>query len=429
MRKRALSVLAGLLTLGLPLAGTAGSAAAAATPGSLDTTFGTGGEVVTGLNTSNTSVNGVAEQSNGDIVVGINFGAARFLPSGSLDRTFGTGGIVQAQPSFDAGAMTLQSDGKIVVVGNVENPPGSPNGTFNIVVDRFTSSGSLDSGFGTGGVVTTAFPGETAIEDATSVLQQPDGKLLVGGEVTTTGKTSPILGALARFNPDGSLDSTFGNGGRATFRSSTTILGQSTSVARTLGLDPAGDIFVSPAQLEFSPSGQQDANVTPAAITASSHGGLGIGFGGAYLASSQSVLGEALTVVKGDLDAQVQRFNADGTLDTTFSNPPFDYGGQEGSGRDGITAVAIQSSGQTVVAGSHFAPFGTAGASLARINTNGSLDAGFGSSGTVTTAFPGLSSGYSAVVIQSDGKIVAVGAAGDPTTGFTDLTLARYLSQ
>jgi hypothetical protein len=43
---------------------------------------------VTGLNTSNTSVNGVAEQSNGDIVVGINFGAARFLPSGSLDRAW-----------------------------------------------------------------------------------------------------------------------------------------------------------------------------------------------------------------------------------------------------------------------------------------------------------------------------------------------------
>jgi beta-propeller uncharacterized protein DUF5122 len=66
---------------------------------------------------------------------------------------------------------------------------------------------------------------------------------------------------------------------------------------------------------------------------------------------------------------------------------------------------------------------------VARINTDGSLDADFGNGGTVTTTFPGLSSGYSAVVIQSDGKIVAVGSTGDPATGLTDLILARYLSQ
>ena len=65
---------------------------------------------------------------------------------------------------------------------------------------------------------------------------------------------------------------------------------------------------------------------------------------------------------------------------------------------------------------------------MARIDTNGSLDAGFGNGGTVTTAFP-CGFGYTAVVIQPDGKIVAVGGAMDPTTGLTNLTLGRYLSR
>jgi uncharacterized delta-60 repeat protein len=142
-----------------------------------------------------------------------------------------------------------------------------------------------------------------------------------------------------------------------------------------------------------------------------------------FLSTGQSVLGEAVFINRRDTDAQVQRFNADGSLDTTFNNAPFDYGTQE-AGRDGAAAVAVQSNGQIVAVGGHF--FGTEPSGVARINTNGSLDAGFGNGGTVTTTFPG-GFGYTAVVIQPDGKIVAVGGASDPTTGLTNLTVARYL--
>jgi uncharacterized delta-60 repeat protein len=142
-----------------------------------------------------------------------------------------------------------------------------------------------------------------------------------------------------------------------------------------------------------------------------------------FLSTGQSVLGEAAFINRGDTDAQLQRFNADGSLDTTFNDPPFDYGTQE-AGRDGAAAVAIQSNGQIVAVGGQF--FGTEPSGVARINTNGSLDPGFGNGGTVTTTFPG-GFGYTAVVIQPNGKIVAVGGASDPTTGLTNLTVARYL--
>jgi uncharacterized delta-60 repeat protein len=201
------------------------------------------------------------------------------------------------------------------------------------------------------------------------------------------------------------------------------VLSQPAGIIRTLGLDAAGDIFVLPSHREFSSGGQLDFGFTPATITVSSRGGIGLGNDGVFLSMGHSVLGEAAFINRSDTDAQVQRFNAHGSLDTTFNHPPFDYGSQE-AGRDGAAAVAIQSNGQMVTVGGHF--FGTEPSGVARINTNGSLDPGFGNGGTVTTTFPG-GFGYTAVVIQSDGKIVAVGGATDPTTGLTDLTLGRYL--
>ena len=408
VRLTAVAGLMGLASFGL--LGAAPSTFAAGSAGSLDPAFGKGGEVVTSLQSNNAPTDAVL-QPNGDIVVSVGIGAVRYLPNGSLDPTFGNGGIALAQPDFLGGGLTLQSDGKIVVVGNTDLAGGGEN----FVVTRFNPNGSLDSTFGSGGVVTTAFPGATATEIASAVLQQPDGRILVGGTAQAPGRTSPTLGALARYNPNGSLDSTFGSGGE--------VLSQPAGTIRTLGLDAAGDIFVLPAHREFSRGGQLDSGFTPGTITVSSRGGLGLGNDGVFLSTGQSVLGEAAFINRGDTDAQLQRFNADGSLDATFNNPPFDYGTQE-AGRDGAAAVAVQSNGQIVAVGGHF--FGTEPSGVARINTNGTLDPGFGNGGTVTTTFPG-GFGYTAVVIQPDGKIVAVGGASDPTTGLTNLTLARYL--
>lgn len=85
---------------------------------------------------------------------------------------------------------------------------------------------------------------------------------------------------------------------------------------------------------------------------------------------------------------------------------------------------AARPHGQIVIAGSHFE--GTSVFGLARLDTNGSLDSGFGNAGVLTTSFQG-GDGATAVLIQPNGDIVAIGFSEDNTTGVTDIALARYL--
>ena len=320
---------------------------AQAAPGSLDPTFGNGGKV---LSPGGGATDAIL-QSNGDIVVSTGSGVARFLPTGQLDATFGSGGLASA--GFVGGeglqGVALQPDGKIIWVGS-QNTPGFPAfGTFSFALARFNANGTLDTSFGAGGTV---------------------------------------------------LSSSLPNGITA------------------LGLDAAGNIFTLPVRAEFSPTGQADAGVTPAPITASSRGG-----SSAFLPSGQFVQATGVTVAKHDVDVQVQRFNADGSL--ASASPAFDYSGAAGLDQaiDGAGAVAVQANGQAVAGGAHFlstSPFG-----LARVNPDGTLDTGFGSGGVLTTTFNG-NEAVEAVLTQPDGKIIAAGFSEDNTTGQSFIALARY---
>jgi uncharacterized delta-60 repeat protein len=388
-------------------------AAAASTPGSLDPTFGNGGKVLS----PGAGATDAILQPNGDIVVSTGSGVARFLPTGTLDTTFGNGGL--ASTGFVGGeglqGVALQPDGKIIWVGSQNTPGFTPFGTFSFAVARFNANGSLDTSFGTGGQAGVEFfapPMEGAQEFARAVLVQPDGKILVAGSARQGQiRFAPIQGALARFNANGTLDTSFGTGGK--------ILSSSLPNGITaLGLDAAGNIFTLPIRAEFSPSGQADASVTPAAIIASSHGGSSV-----FLPSGQFVQATGFTVAKHDNDVQVQRFNADGNI--ASASPAFDYSGAAGldQARDSAGAVALQANGQAVVGGAHF--FGTSPFALARVNPDGTLDAGFGNGGVLTTTFNG-NEAAEAVVIQPDGKIIAVGFSDNNTTGQSFIALARY---
>ena len=392
-------------------------AAAASTPGSLDPTFGNGGKVLTDLGVGAGVPSDAVLQPNGDIVVSGGFGVARYLPTGKLDTTFGTGGL--ASTGFAGGesgtGVALQPDGKIIWVGSQGNPSFPAGGTFSFAVARFNANGTLDTSFGTGGQARVEFfapPMQGAQEFARAVLVQPDGKILVAGSARQGQiRFAPIQGALARFNANGTLDTSFGAGGK--------ILSSSLPNGITaLGLDAAGNIFTLPVRAEFSPTGQADAGVTPAPITASSRGG-----SSAFLPSGQFVQATGVTVAKHDVDVQVQRFNADGSL--ASASPAFDYSGAAGLDQaiDGAGAVAVQANGQAVAGGAHFlstSPFG-----LARVNPDGTLDTGFGSGGVLTTTFNG-NEAVEAVLTQPDGKIIAAGFSEDNTTGQSFIALARY---
>jgi uncharacterized delta-60 repeat protein len=390
-------------------------AVAASTPGSLDPTFGNGGKVLTDLGVGAGVPSDAVLQPNGDIVVSGGFGVARFLPTGKLDTTFGSGGL--ASTGFVGGesgtGVALQPDGKIIWVGSQGNPSFPAGGTFSFAVARFTASGTLDTSFGTGGQASAEFfapPMQGAQEFARAVLVQPDGKILVAGSARQGQiRFAPIQGALARFNANGTLDTSFGTGGK--------ILSSSGGIT-ALGLDAAGNIFTLPTRAEFSPTGQADTGVTPAAITASSHGGSSI-----FLPSGQFVQANTIGVAMHDVDVQVQRFNADGSI--ASASPAFDYSGAPGldQAQDSAGAVAVQANGQAVAGGAHFlstSPFG-----LARVNPDGTLDTAFGSGGVLTTTFNG-DEAVGAVVIQPDGKIIAAGFSENNTTGHVFIALARY---
>ena len=162
--------------------------------GSLDTSFGTGGEVTTsfGPDTSDTAV-GVAVQADGKIVVAgtdqdfdtnfiDEFGLARYNANGSLDAAFGTGGLVATSfgptTSAFAAGLAIQPDGQIVVAGTVQDFSTNVISEFGLA--RYNTNGSLDASFGSGGLVTTSFgPGTSA--SAAGVAIGSDGEIIVAG--------------------------------------------------------------------------------------------------------------------------------------------------------------------------------------------------------------------------------------------------------
>jgi uncharacterized delta-60 repeat protein len=176
--------------------------------GSLDSTFDLDGKAVTVEATG--VAYGVAVQLDGKILVaGSNFALVRFKADGSLDATFGKGGEVAIR-GFGATALTLQPDGKIVVAGSINTESGTGD---DFAVVRLNVDGSLDKAFDSSGMATTDFFGSGDV--AWAVTLQPDGKIVVGGYAANPLSAGPLF-AVARYNPDGSLDATFDGDGRTT---------------------------------------------------------------------------------------------------------------------------------------------------------------------------------------------------------------------
>lgn len=155
---------------------------------------------------------------------------------GDLDPTFGVGGKVVTDffgSTDEASAVVLQPDGKIIAVGEAFGSSGA----FNFGLARYDGSGNPDPAFGTGGKVTTDFSGSNGQAGARALALQPDGKIVVAGFVVQD--IGGLNFALARYDSNGSLDSTFGIGGKVT-----TDLFGSTDQAFAMALQPDGKIVV-----------------------------------------------------------------------------------------------------------------------------------------------------------------------------------------
>ncbi|HRF88972.1 MAG TPA: hypothetical protein PK244_10300, partial [Pseudomonadales bacterium] len=177
-----------------------------AAPGDLDTGFGAGGITTTAVGTGD-GAHAVVQRADGKLVAAgysyngsnYDFALARYNTDGSLDTSFGTGGKTTTAigSSHDSVfSMVQQTDSKLVLAGYSYNSSTS----YNFALVRYNEDGSLDSSFGTGGIVTTAM--SSSDDSSYSVIQQTDGKLVVAGYARVG---SSYRFALARYNTDGSL--------------------------------------------------------------------------------------------------------------------------------------------------------------------------------------------------------------------------------
>src|SRR5215471_17901057 len=310
----------------------------------LDSSFGTSGKVTTDFaGGTGAAARTVAVQTDGKIfAAGVavfngvaDFALARYNSNGTLDTSFGTSGIVTTVFDFPGSfdrvfTIVQQPDGKFVAVGSTVI-----NLVANFALARFNANGTLDTSFGTGGMVTTGF-GVSA--EATSAVVQSDGKIVAAGFANLGGGD---YFALVRYNSNGTLDTSFGTGGKVT----TAFLSQGFSLAQ------ANSVALQP-----------DGKIVAAGIAA----------------------------IGGGDDFALARYSSNGTLDATFGT-----GGQvttdflnQGISLAQADSVALQPDGRIVAAGNAKVGGGI-DFGLARYNSNGTLDTSFGTSGKVTTDFAG----------------------------------------
>jgi uncharacterized delta-60 repeat protein len=314
-------IVTGMLTLALllPLALTL-PARADLTPGHLDTGFdpGTGAD---------DEVLAVAVQPDGKVIIGGNFTTfggtgrnriARLNADGSLDTSFdpGTGTNNRVY------AVAVQTDGKVLIGGSFT----TVNGTARNRIARLNGDGSLDTSFD---------PGTGANNTVRSVIIQSDGKVLIGGDFTEINGTS--RNHIARLKANGSMDT---------------------------GFDPADGASGTVYAVALQPGGKV-------------------------------LIGGSFITVDGTARNRIARLNANGSLDTVF-NP--------GSGANNwVDAVAVQPDGKVLIGGVFATVDGTSRAMIARLNTDGSLDASFDPGA-------GANAIINDVAVQSDGKVLIGGA-------------------
>lgn len=353
--------------------------------GTLDSTFGSGGIVNTVLGNGIVSPTTVRVQSTlgqaRSITVGgsytdgtgVYFGADRYTTSGSLDSTFGPSSngkstltVAGAGSSAGAHAMAIQS-GNFVVAGE----KGAYGMGSQFVVTRFTSTGLVDTNFnGTGLLFADVAEFNSQVR---AVAVQPDGKIVaVGRNAYLTNNTMTDRYAVARFNPDSSLDASFGQKGKLT--------------------------------LNFSISGQDDASAV------------------AIQPDGKIILGGTA----GSGGFALARLNGNGTLDSTFGGGTGMTITQIGGGGQ-ITALQLQPDGKILACG-YAISSGVQKFALARFTTNGVLDNTFGSAGSITTSFPSPYAFAFGMGMQKEGKIYVAGCAINVSGAnyVSDFAAARY---
>ena len=314
---------------------------------------------------------------------------------GDLDLTFSGDGKQTTNLGFGASraaAIVRQPDGKIVAVGSDRQ-----HGDDDFALARYNTDGSLDTSFSGDGKKTTDFGGDD--DQATGVALQGDGKIVVVGSAGGCCFT-PINFALARYNPNGSLDTSFSGDGKQT-----TDFGGDGG-ANGVALQADGKIVAVGTRAADAPTSRSPAT-TPNGSLDTSFSGDGkqtTDFGGSDVARGVAIQGDGKIVAVGNAGRATSRSPATTRTARSTRASPATASRRPTSGaptgRAGWRSRGRQDRRGRASDGADFA--------LARYNPNGSLDTSFSGDGKQTTDFGG-SDGANGVALQGDGKIVAVG--------------------
>lgn len=401
-------------------------------PGTLDTTFAAdsplgGGKFMASLGASHAWATGIAVQPDGKLLLSGTCGAnlpydtcvMRIHSDGSIDTSFGTAGRVGvAVSSSESYSILLQPDGKFVLAGSCYN------GSWLLCAARFQANGSLDTSFGSLGRAGTLV-GRSPNGQRAAALQ-PDGKIVIAGFCEGASNTDFCM---VRYNSLGALDLSFGANGTVV-----TSVAAGTDRANALVVQPDGKLmlagYCSPLA-DFSDASLYDS----CAVRYNADGSVDTSFGsgGKLIAPADGLEDRAKAialqpdgkiVLAGFCNSQLclSRYDKNGSPD-----PIFGSNGKVltnfGSGSDWGPAVVVQPDGKLVIAGKCFVSFKTVFCAQ-RYFDNGTLDVSFGTSGSVTTTVADVDDRPYALALQNDGKLVVVGSC--IADGLVQFCAVRY---
>lgn len=303
-------------------------------------------------------------------------GLALFAQPGAIDPSFDPGAGANDRLFYAA----LQADGKLLVAGELTAYDGvTRNG-----IARLNADGSLDTAFD---------PGDGPEFQIYCMAVQPDGKIIVGGQFNEFDGVSANM--IVRLNPDGSVDNSFDTGGGADW------------IVFSIKLQTDGKILIGGNFLEFdgvprsgiarlNPDGSLDTSFDPGAGLGSTTGATSVS-AFAIQPDGRIIIGGSFTSYDGVPRNSIARIHADGALDTSF-----DPGDGAQFGFVGVSDMALLPDGRIILGGDFTLYDGVVRSYLARVNTDGSLDASF-------VPGTGPDSWVNAIALQPDGKVVVGG--------------------
>lgn len=409
---------------------------ATAAPSDFDITFGAGGKVTHSVAPSDDTAFAAVSQGDGKVILaGRAFVSSRYQSSvmrlnndGTLDSTFAGDGDVWTSIGStrdESYAAAIQSEGKILIAGYTDAGPKDAMGLL-----RFNADGTLDSSFGSGNGKQYYWYGSPGSSNAHAYAMalQRDGMIVLAGETETAG-TKDF--AVIRVKPDGNLDTSFGTGGRVV-----TPIGSSNDTANAVAIQKDGKIVVAGqadmgalnfdfAVARYNTNGTLDTSFDGDGMVTTDFGTAAQYVNSIAIRPDGTILAAGYSAPSSVKHAVIARYTPSGALDTVFG-----VGGVINTyapgGETRINEIAPQNNDKFVVAGDFYDGTYT-DHFVAQYLASGVLDTSFDSDGMLVTGTSGADDHGEALAVSPDGKIVV---AGDSFVGsYYDTTALRLIGE